>query len=178
MAAWCCVPSEAARRATIIIRGEETDAAGSARLGQLLRYSGGCCRGASVGGTRSKEERRTRLREGVWSAVPWERGECGFAMFLRGCPAVFDVTGNGRPAHSLWTPNRQDTPSGSPLSKFGPFCNGRGPPPGTPPGEGPPCPGPLHLTLESLRGVRRVKKGTFDDRCTVHSRTDTGHGRT
>ena len=35
---WCCVPSEAARRATIIIKGEEADAAGSARLGQLLRY--------------------------------------------------------------------------------------------------------------------------------------------
>ena len=35
--AWCCVPSEAARRATIIIKGEEADADGSARLGQLLR---------------------------------------------------------------------------------------------------------------------------------------------
>jgi hypothetical protein len=84
----------------------------------------GCCRGASVGGTRRKKERRTRLREGVWSAVPTERGGCGFAMFSDGCPAVFDVTGNGAPPHSLWTPNRRDNPSGSPLSKFGPFCNG------------------------------------------------------
>jgi hypothetical protein len=41
----------------------------------------GCCRGASVGGTRRKKERRTRLREGVWSAVPWERGERGFAYY-------------------------------------------------------------------------------------------------
>ena len=40
----------------------------------------GCCRGASVGGTRSKEERRTRLREGVWSAAAWERVGCGFAL--------------------------------------------------------------------------------------------------
>jgi hypothetical protein len=110
---------------TIIIEGEEAYATGCARLGQLLRYSfAGCCRGASVGGTRSKEERRTRLREGVWSAVPTERGGCGFAMFSKGSPAVFDVTGNGAPPHSLWTPNRRDYPSGSPLSKFGPFCNG------------------------------------------------------
>jgi hypothetical protein len=93
----------------------------------------GCCRGASVGGTRRKKERRTRLREGVWSAVPTERGGCGFAMFSDGCPAVFDVTGNGAPPHSLWTPNRRDNPSGSPLSKFGPFCNGCN-------GYGPPLP--------------------------------------
>ena len=56
-----------------------------------------CCRGASVGGTMSKEERRTRLREGVWSAVPTERGGCGFAYYYRS-------TCNGAPPHSLWHP--------------------------------------------------------------------------
>ena len=58
---------------------------------------------------RHKEQRRAkeRLREGVWSAVPWERGECGFAMFLGCAPSLFGVTGNGAPPHSLWTPNRR-----------------------------------------------------------------------
>ena len=76
-------------------------------------YLQGCCRGASVGGTRSKEERRTRLREGVWSAAAWERGGCGFALFLLSENSTFDVTGNGAPPHPLWAPNRRDYPSGT-----------------------------------------------------------------
>ena len=67
-------------------------------------YLQGCCRGASVGGTRSKEERRTRLREGVWSAEPWERGGCGFAYYRSTCKHRIVTTVNGRPAHSLWHP--------------------------------------------------------------------------
>ena len=123
--AWCCVPSEAARRATIIIKGEEADAAGSAILGQLLRYlfAGLLQRSQCWRHKEQRRERRTRLREGVWSAAAWEREGCGFAMFLGCAPSLFGVTGNGRPAHSLWTYFRQVHTPGSPLSKFGPFCN-------------------------------------------------------
>ena len=51
-------------------------------------YLQGCCRGASVGGTRSKEERRTRLREGVWSAAAWE-GSCLLLALFRWYPRRF-----------------------------------------------------------------------------------------
>ena len=66
-------------------------------------YLQGCCRGASVGGTRSKEERRTRLREGVWSAAAWERGECGFAYYRSTFGHRIVTTVNGPPAHSAFT---------------------------------------------------------------------------
>ena len=50
----------------------------------------GCCRGASVGGTRSKEERRTRLREDVWSAVPG-KGEVAGLLCSRGYVLLFSM---------------------------------------------------------------------------------------
>ena len=46
---------------------------------------------------RHKDQRRAKdalARRCATSAEPWERGECGFAMFSKGTPAVFDVTGN------------------------------------------------------------------------------------
>ena len=55
----------------------------------------GCCRGASVGGTRRKKERRTRLREGVWSAVPKGKGR------VRVCLLSLDLQTSHR-NHRQW----------------------------------------------------------------------------
>ena len=64
-------------------------------------YLQGCCRGASVGGTRSKEERRTRLREGVWSAVPWERGGAGLLVLCEFPSSICDQSEGGAAPFTL-----------------------------------------------------------------------------
>ena len=122
--AWCCVPSETARCATIIIKVKEVNEAGNARLCQLLRYSfaGLLQRSQSC---RHKDQRRAK------DALA-RRCVVGCALYIGRIAgllcswgvhrlSLFGVTGNGAPPHSLWAPNRRDSPSGSPLSKFGPF---------------------------------------------------------
>ena len=132
--AWCCVPSEAARRATIIIKGEEADADGSARLGQLLRcpFAGLLQRSQCW---RHKEQRRAKDALARRCVVGCGLGKGG----LRVCNVLgvytFSFLRNRQWGAAPFTLAHVTARVASQVnfSKFGPFCNGRGPPPGTPP---------------------------------------------
>ena len=65
-------------------------------------------------------------REGVCVGLGCRGPECDFADFLRGCPRDLAANGDGAPPQAHIHLDLEDTPSGSPHTKFGPnvtVCN-------------------------------------------------------
>ena len=59
-------------------------------------------------------------REGVCVGLGCRGPECDFADFLRGCPRDLAANGDGAPPQAHIHLDLEDTPSGSPQTKFGP----------------------------------------------------------
>ena len=85
------------------------------------------------GSSRKKKWKHARLqgaqrREGVCVGLGCRGPECVFVDFLRGCPRDLGANGDGAPPQAHIHLNLEDTPSGSPPTKFGVFvtvCNRR-----------------------------------------------------
>ena len=87
--------------------------------------SSGCVRWGRVksGSSRKKKWKHARLqgaqrREGVCVGLGCRGPECDFVDFLRGCPRDLGANGDGAPPQAHIHLNLEDTPSGSPPTKF------------------------------------------------------------
>ena len=119
------------------------------------------------GSSRKKKWKHARLqgaqrREGVCVGLGCRGPECVFVDFLRGCPRDLGANGDGAPPQAHIHLNLEDTPSGSPPTKFGVFvtvCNRRFQPEQPIFGARPLCHAAVMCVCASrIRSVSKLKK--------------------
>ena len=120
------IPLHGCESATVTPSGDERllFPAGSAVL------SSGCASGSRVksgssrknNGSRKAARARATRRCVVGCRLP--RARVRLAYFSRGVSSVLSALGNGAPPQTRRHLNLRTPPSGSPHTKFGPFCNG------------------------------------------------------
>ena len=122
------IPQHGCESATVTPSGDERllFPAGSAVL------SSGCASGSRVkSGARERTMDAARLQEArsdakVCGRLSAAEGQSATCVLLEGCPpfSLLSALGNGAPPQTRRHLNLRTPPSGSPHTKFGPFCNG------------------------------------------------------